>query len=79
VGSEGASTIRGRREAKGKAMKRKPKMVKAWAYTIDDGVVQILVFDKKAAANYSRKSWRTHIPCGPIVRIEVPAPREEKP
>jgi hypothetical protein len=63
-------------------MNRKPKMVKAWAFFVPhiNGGYFVDAFQFKSEAIVSRSNWvRSGRRCGPIVRIEVPAPREEKP
>jgi len=62
---------------------KKNKTVKAWAFSalLNDGraIVQIQNGVRKHA-KYSVEYYRNlHATCGPIVRIEVPAPKEAKP
>ncbi len=65
---------------------KKPKMVKCWAWSIDDkdGSYWIQSVNSKctkADAALVRSHYtetRPRFVCGPIVRIEVPAPRSEK-
>ena len=63
---------------------KKPKMVKCWAWSIDDkdGSYWIQSVNSKctkADAALVRSHYtetRPRFICGPIVRIEVPAPKE---
>lgn len=65
--------------------KPKPKTVKAWAFARKDPYEQstleepVFVFRSKAKANAERSDRILCGECvGPIVRIEVPAPKERK-
>ena len=52
----------------------KPKMVKAWAFAVD-GVGVVSAWNRKIDAAACQEQWmKEGYDCGPIVRIEVPAP-----
>ena len=59
----------------------KPKTVRAWAFAVQYDVSSIttVVQDTKARAIWSRDNeLRDKCRVGPVVRIEVPAPKERK-
>lgn len=60
-------------------MKKKAKTVRAWCYSLDYCGLFVDLQDTKREAIAHRKLWAAlGAICGPIVRIEVPAPRSEK-
>ena len=66
-------------------MKRQPKTVKAWAFAVRcyDGThffQSVNTSCDKSDAHALKRIWmmRDGYACGPVVRIEVPAPKERK-
>lgn len=60
----------------------KPKTVRAWCFSeaMDDGRPHVFeTFDtREIARDYRIRSMRSGWRCGPVTRIEVPAPKERK-
>lgn len=57
----------------------KPKTVRAWGFAwLSSDCWRTIALPTRAEARRTRRSYAESVPVGPVVRIEVPAPKERK-